>query len=223
MHRPTEYRLAVFDCDGVILDSNRIKTDAFRSALSGEPEGLIDEFIHYHRTHGGISRYVKIRHFYEDIKKVENPEPEIEATLNRYAGIVRRELLTCPMTPGAKDLLEAFQSLGIPCVVNSGGDELELKDIFRKRGIDRYFTEVFGSPKTKSENMERLRGQPLFEMPAIYFGDALSDLKTAKEFGLEFVFISGVSEWEEGEDYCRRVSIPDYESFIEYCKENSVL
>ena len=34
-HESTDYSAIIFDCDGVILDSNRVKTDAFR--LVAEP------------------------------------------------------------------------------------------------------------------------------------------------------------------------------------------
>ena len=37
-----QYDFAVFDCDGVILDSNEIKTQAFRESLPGQPDELVE-------------------------------------------------------------------------------------------------------------------------------------------------------------------------------------
>jgi hypothetical protein len=33
-------------------------------------------------------------------------------------------------------------------------------------------------------------------MRGVFFGDSNLDYKTAKEFNLDFIFISGVSEWK---------------------------
>ena len=64
------YKTIIFDCDGVILNSNRIKTQAFKETLSNYKKELVDEFISYHELNGGISRYEKIRFFVENIGMV---------------------------------------------------------------------------------------------------------------------------------------------------------
>ena len=51
-----KYKSVVFDNDGVIMDSNAAKTEAFALALEGEEEVLIEEFINYHKAFGGVSR-----------------------------------------------------------------------------------------------------------------------------------------------------------------------
>ncbi len=68
------YRTAVFDCDGVILDSNRLKSDAFRQSLHDEDPELVNAFISYHHAQGGVSRYVKFDYFYREL----NPLPDAE-------------------------------------------------------------------------------------------------------------------------------------------------
>jgi beta-phosphoglucomutase-like phosphatase (HAD superfamily) len=37
-----DYDFVVFDCDGVILKSNQLKSDAFAKALEGEPAASSD-------------------------------------------------------------------------------------------------------------------------------------------------------------------------------------
>ena len=39
----------IFDCDGVILNSNEIKSNAFAQSLKDEPTDLVDAFIEYHK------------------------------------------------------------------------------------------------------------------------------------------------------------------------------
>ena len=59
----TKYNSFVFDNDGVIMDSNAAKTDAFAKALEGEDQELIEEFLQYHKDFGGISRFEKFEYF----------------------------------------------------------------------------------------------------------------------------------------------------------------
>ena len=40
-----EYDIFIFDCDGVILESNKLKSNAFAEALSNQPSNLVTEFI----------------------------------------------------------------------------------------------------------------------------------------------------------------------------------
>ena len=49
----SKYDYAIFDCDGVILNSNKIKSNAFAQSLNGESNDLVANFIEYHKQNGG--------------------------------------------------------------------------------------------------------------------------------------------------------------------------
>ena len=100
----------MFDCDGVVLDSNRIKTEAFRTAaLPFGPESA-DRLRAYHLENGGVSRYLKFRHFLESIVEAEAPVGSYEGLLERYAAEVGRGLSTAIIAPGLERLREATRS-----------------------------------------------------------------------------------------------------------------
>ena len=84
-----EYDIFIFDCDGVILDSNKLKSNAFAESLPNEPPDLVAEFVEYHKKNGGISRYEKFRYYYKNMKKQIEAEAEIDKALNTFAIIVR--------------------------------------------------------------------------------------------------------------------------------------
>ena len=207
------YKCAVFDCDGVILDSNRIKTEAFRFALNKEPHELVEKFIHYHRENGGVSRYVKFLYYFNTLKKEKNPEHHANHAIKRYAAQVKSELMYCSLIPGVIEFLTIFNNLGIPCVINSGGDQEELREIFSHRGFDHFFLKILGSPATKKENLNLLLRSSILKTPSIFFGDALSDYLAAKEYNMDFVFISGCSEWNQGIEFCHRNQLYFDENF----------
>ena len=46
----TSYDVYIFDCDGVILNSNELKSEAFRDALAGEPRDKVNDLVNYHKA-----------------------------------------------------------------------------------------------------------------------------------------------------------------------------
>ena len=62
-----KYKSLIFDCDGVILNSNKIKTESFRKILKNFDTCAIQEFIDYHENNGGLSRYIKLDYFLSNI------------------------------------------------------------------------------------------------------------------------------------------------------------
>ena len=59
----------LWDFDGVILDSMKIRDWGFKEIFKSFKKRDIDKLIDYHNLNGGLSRYVKIRYFYEEILK----------------------------------------------------------------------------------------------------------------------------------------------------------
>jgi phosphoglycolate phosphatase-like HAD superfamily hydrolase len=210
----SQFQCAVFDCDGVIFDSNTIKTNAFRTALKGESEELIEAFIAYHQSHGGISRYEKFVHFYRQMKHDPGYVHKSKSAIARYAQICREELLTCDLIPGAEFILSYFNKNNVACYVVSGGDQQELVHVFTHRNLSCFFRGVFGSPATKEEHMQYLSDQGLLIRPGVYFGDTYSDYVAARKYMMEFIFMASKSEWAEGASVCAKSGCDVYADFV---------
>ena len=77
-----KYRSLVFDCDGVLLDSNKVKSDAFYELALFAGKEKANELLTYHLKNGGVSRYEKIKYFYSEIlKKKLQKKMSIKANL----------------------------------------------------------------------------------------------------------------------------------------------
>ena len=87
-----QYKTVFFDCDGVILQSNHIKTKVFREVLESEDKNIVDKFIAYHKKNGGISRYKKFEHFYKFIKD-RDFKNKSTAAVEKYSSLVYNCLL----------------------------------------------------------------------------------------------------------------------------------
>jgi phosphoglycolate phosphatase-like HAD superfamily hydrolase len=202
-----------FDCDGVILDSNEVKSSAFAEALEDEPPELIEEFIKYHKENGGVSRYTKFSYYFSHIRGMRDFDEKYQEALARYEALTRERLLDCSYIPGVLPFLHSLKESGKRLYVVSGGAEAELHEVFMKRGIFHLFDGIYGSPKNKIENMEEIMSSKGRFDNGVYFGDANSDRVAAEMFGARFVFVSGKSEWREGGEACRKNGITIIKDF----------
>ncbi len=197
------YRTAIFDCDGVIFDSNGVKTRAFAETVQQETKEAVDEFVRFHAARGGISRFEKFTWFYRDYLKRKNWSEEVDAAAERFAKLVRQGLLNAPEVPGVVEALKYFGRGGVRCYVISGGEQDEVQRLLSVRDLGGYFEAVLGSPTSKIEHLERLKGGGELSSSGILFGDAKTDLEGAEALGLEFVFIFGFTTWTDGAEVCR--------------------
>ena len=128
----TNYQAIFFDCDGVILNSNKIKTQAFKSATSEYGESLTNELISYHLLNGGISRYEKFNYFLNNIYPISSDLKKKDALSNlltRYSKYCIKALLDSEVTYGLKYFREI--TYNIPWFIVSGGDQSELNYVFK--------------------------------------------------------------------------------------------
>lgn len=208
-----EYASLVFDCDGVILNSNKIKTRAFYNAALPYGEVAAQALVNYHVANGGISRYKKFELFLSQMIPVDAEGPTLDELLCVYAAEVRQGLLTCEVAEGLDELRAKTPNAN--WLIVSGGDQAELRDIFATRRLSGFFDGgIFGSPDTKDQILARELTCGSIKYPALFFGDSKYDLKAATAVGVDFIFISS---WSEIEDPCRWIE----ENKIEYVESIS--
>ena len=210
-----KYNSIIFDNDGVIMDSNAVKTEAFVKALEGEEDILIEEFIDFHKAHGGVSRFEKIKYFYSNIKKDKNYLIPLKKTLERYSYYSKKALLSADLMPGVEDFLKLLKEHNKIVHVVSGSDQEELREIYKSRNLTQYFNQINGSPITKSDILKKIIEDFKLTLPAVYFGDAMLDYSTAKKYNLDFIYIYSKSEWSEGISFCKKMNCLIEPNFLE--------
>ncbi|ROQ20058.1 phosphoglycolate phosphatase-like HAD superfamily hydrolase [Marinimicrobium koreense] len=202
-----QYRTIVFDCDGVILDSNKVKTEAFYQAALPYGEEAARALVQYHVSNGGISRYVKFEAFLSELAPAGTPGPGLDELLERYASSVKQGLLECRVTEGLDELRAATPKAS--WLVASGGDQNELRSVFAQRELASLFDGgIFGSPDDKKVILQRELAALPDDKPALFIGDSRYDHEVAQTFGLDFVFVSQWTEFSGWEAYCRSHGIP---------------
>ncbi|UCZ56944.1 HAD hydrolase-like protein [Desulfurispirillum indicum] len=203
-----QYKTVVFDCDGVILNSNQVKTQAFYNAALPYGTQSAQALVDYHVAHGGVSRYQKFRYFLEELVLPGVSGPGFQDLLDAYAAEVRKGLLSCEVASGLHDLRRL--TADAHWLVISGGDQSELREIFALRELTELFDGgVFGSPDTKDHIFTREIQCGNIAAPAVFVGDSRCDFEAASKAGVDFVFVSAWSEWQGYEEqldmFCGRV------------------
>lgn len=191
-----EYKTLVFDCDGVVLNSNKVKTDAFYNAALDYGEKAASSLVEYHIANGGISRYKKFTYFLEHIVR-DFSDSALEQLLTKYASCVHSGLLSCDIAPGLGNLRK--NTPNSKWLIVSGGDQQELREIFEQRDIHKWFDGgIFGSPDNKEVILSREIEKGNISKPALFLGDSKYDYQAAKSANLDFVFLTN---WSEVRDY----------------------
>ena len=195
-----KYKSWVFDCDGVLLNSNAVKTQAFRDVALQYGAEAAESLVNHHVKFGGISRFVKFEYLFSDILRRE-PEPgELENVLEQFSKATMARLVDCEGAPHLKDVLKAA-SRHAKLFVVSGGMQDEVRAVLQHRGLDKFFTHIFGSPDNKAEIFSRERSKGEMTDPAVFVGDARYDHEMAEQFGLDFIFVHDWTDFEGWSEY----------------------
>ncbi|WP_020654764.1 HAD family hydrolase [Massilia niastensis] len=201
------YTTFVFDCDGVLLDSNRIKTEGFRAVAGRFGAEAAEALVQYHVQHGGISRYRKFEHLLANILHLPAGAEEVQALADAYGEYVEENLLTCAVAPGLPELRKA--TAGSRWMVVSGGDQAQLRRVLTNRGLAELFDAgIYGSPTTKDDILQRELDAGNLERPALFLGDSRYDHQAAHGAGLDFVFLHQWTEFADWTSYCSHRGLP---------------
>lgn len=198
----TKYKTIVFDCDGVVLDSNLVKTEAyFRTAKSlGATDAQAQALVDYHVRLGGISRYHKFDWYLREVLHQPATQEAIQTLLDEFARELEVVLMECAVADGLPELRAASTA---NWMILSGGDQQEIRTLFAKRDLAKYFDGgLFGSPDNKDTVLAREKENGNLQFPALFIGDSKYDFEAATRAGLDFVFLSAWTEVADWQRYC---------------------
>jgi phosphoglycolate phosphatase-like HAD superfamily hydrolase len=203
-----KYKTIVFDCDGVVLDSNITKIDSyFRTAKKlGATDEQAQALVDHHVEFGGISRYPKFVWYLEEVLKKPATKEAVQEYLDAFSIAVKKGLMSCRIADGLNALRE--KTTNINWLIVSGGDQAEIRDLFDKRGLTSLFDGgLFGSPDNKDAILKREIENGNIQMPALFLGDSKYDYESSTRAGLDFVFLSDWTDLRDWKVFCKENQI----------------
>ena len=212
------YKTLVFDCDGVVLNSNQLKIQAYYDVAIkyGADKKQAQALVDYHIKLGGISRYPKFEYFLREIMNEPVTDTATQSLLDDFGNEVKRLLIDCEVAPGLLDLRK--KTPDIRWMIISGGDQTELRLIFIARKLHVLFDAgIFGSPTDKDEILTRELASGNIAQPALFLGDSRYDHVASVRAGLDFIFLSDWTDFEGWQEYCDANQIPVFSRVSKLC------
>lgn len=185
-----KYKIFFFDFDGVIVDSLGIKTEAFGELFSKYGKDVANKVMDFHRNNGGVSRYDKFKHYYKNLLRKDINEGIIRRLDKDYSKLVVKKVIAAAYIRGALAFIKMLNRAQRDCFIISGTPQKEIRYILKRRKIARLFKDAVGSPANKTDNLRKLIDEhKINPREAIFFGDAKSDYRAAKENKVRFIRI----------------------------------
>ena len=211
-----KYKTWFFDCDGVLLDSNQLKSEAFYEVALPYGRENAQALVAYNKRLGGVTRSEKFKYFFETILETKTFEKELENALNSFSALVREKLISCSETSGVRDFLDSLPINSKKYVI-SGGAQTELRVVFKQRGLDAYFNGIYGGPDSKEAIMSNRVRSPDMEYPAVFVGDSRYDYEVSSQSNLDFIFMTKYTEFKDCKLYFVDKHVKIIETFSCLC------
>lgn len=201
-----------FDFDGVIAESVNIKTEAFYRIYMEFGKDIAEKAVVHHKNNGGMSRYEKFKLYHKEFLGIELSKAQIDEFSARFSDFVKQGVIDAPDVPGVRPFLEKYSETMKFWIV-SGTPTGEIRDIVKKKGMEPYFIQCFGSPEKKDYWVrELMRKHRLKKEESLFVGDAAADHNAAVINGIHFV----LRETPEGIPVFRGIDVPRFSVFSEF-------
>ena len=181
------YSTIFWDFDGVILSSDKVRTQGFKYIFDSYSKKYVDKLIDYHMINGGLSRYEKIEYFSQKIldKRLNDKEKKQYAQL--YGNYCRERL--CDKNLLIKSSISFIEEnhKNFHFHLVSASDEKELIYLCSNLDIKKYFKSISGSPVNKIENIKKLlKSNNYSESSCCLIGDSINDKFAATKNRISF-------------------------------------
>jgi beta-phosphoglucomutase-like phosphatase (HAD superfamily) len=186
MHSQNKVKVLIFDFDGVIIESNYIKDQAFEIIFKKYPKHY-NQLIKFHRDNVSVSRYEK----FDYLLKVTSNENDINLKsrlLEDFSLITLNLMKTVPFVEGVIDFLKSIYNK-IPVYLASVTPIADLEIILLDLKINTYFKKVYGCPPwIKSEAIaDIIKIEKVLPNEVLLIGDSYGDQRAAKINNINFI------------------------------------
>lgn len=198
-------KAVVFDFDGVIVPSEKIKVEGYSLIFSkfGEevPERAIEEAREEFAEAKG-NRFDIIRGIFKRTGREGDIKKTVAEYAERYGTIVKKRIMALRVEEQVRATLGNLAKR-FPLYINSNNPDDFLRELLHTLGIEVFFRGIYGSSHTKLENLQAIaREEDLKPEEMVFVGDGEGDRKAAEAFGCTFIGVAtSLNGWSEKEPF----------------------
>ncbi|MBR2222099.1 MAG: HAD family hydrolase [Campylobacter sp.] len=177
----------LWDFDGVIIDSLAIRDYGFREIFKEFDKQSVDKLIQYHNYNGGLSRFHKIKYFFNEILKQNITQDEILQYADKFTQIMRQSLSDKKylINDTVNFIKNNYKNYNFHIV--SGSEHNELNFLCQKLDLSQYFISINGSPTPKNQLIKNLLESYNYNInQTILIGDSINDYEAASVNKIDF-------------------------------------
>jgi phosphoglycolate phosphatase-like HAD superfamily hydrolase len=176
-----------WDFDGVLMNSNDVRDQGFIEVLSEFPQTEVQQLLAFHRKNRGLSRYVKFRYFFEEVRGESISEEQVNEWASRFSKQIKELLVDASLLIEDSIMFIRKNHESYPMHVVSGSDGNELRYICEALQIDKYFISIHGSPTPKKQLVSTLISERGYvKKNCILIGDSINDYEASEYNGIAF-------------------------------------
>jgi phosphoglycolate phosphatase len=179
-------KVIILDFDGVIIESNDLKTLAFQHVFSRFPAHA-DAMMAYHESHVSQTRFLKFDHLLSLLGRSGDETLKSEIS-KMFSDFIFDKMMTAPLVQGAERLLGSVTKK-VPVYLASVTPVEELNEILKNRRLLHWFRGVYGCPPwTKPRAIKDIvEREHIDARLALLIGDSAGDQRAAEETGVAFL------------------------------------
>ncbi|MCF6331151.1 MAG: HAD hydrolase-like protein [Sulfurimonas sp.] len=180
-------KTVLWDFDGVILDSMKIKGDGFLELFKDYSNDFRQKLYKYHFENGGVSRFDKIKYFYNDVLMKDITEEEILQLAKKFGMIIKKKINDKNnLIEDSMNFIKANYTKYNFHIV-SGAEHNELNNLCNYLKLTKYFITIDGSPTKKEILVKNIFDKYSYEKEqTILIGDAMTDYNASIKNGIKF-------------------------------------
>ncbi|TRZ52566.1 HAD family hydrolase [bacterium] len=181
-----DIQVLILDFDGVVIESNDVKTEAFNHVFGRFPEHA-EAMMKFHHDHVSLSRFEKFKHLLTLMGRNDDTVLKEDITKDFSMRILDR-MATVPLVSGALEFLR-IMTPKMPVYLASVTPEEELSLILKQRELTHWFRGIYGCPPwTKPDAIQDvLSKEGLLPEQALLIGDSAGDQRAAQLCGVAFL------------------------------------
>ncbi|MEO7775010.1 MAG: HAD hydrolase-like protein [Steroidobacteraceae bacterium] len=181
-----QLRVLILDFDGVVVESNDIKTAAFRTLFARYPEQQA-AMMQFHFENVSLTRFAKFEHLLQLLGR--QSDAALRANLSaEFSRLTLEQVVQAQNVAGAPQLLQSIAPR-LPLYLASVTPQTDLELVLQRRDQRRWFKDCFGCPPWSKPDAIReiLRREQCEADEALLIGDSAGDQRSAREAGVRFL------------------------------------
>lgn len=179
-------RVLILDFDGVVIESNAVKTEAFHHVFARFPEHA-EAMMAFHHARVSLSRFAKFDHLLALMGRADDTALMADIAAD-FSKRVLEGMMAVPLVQGAETFLRKVTPL-LPVYLASVTPAEELAGILAQRGLAHWFRDVYGCPPWTKRDAIRdvLAREGVKPGEALLIGDSAGDQRAAQMTGVDFL------------------------------------